>query len=75
MVIGIFLLIILQTRLLVTHGVSFLPRVDNILVLRDGKQSEMGSFSELLEHNGDFADFLKVYILEGTDNLTEEGKV
>lgn len=57
-----------------THGVSFLPQVDTILVLKDGKQSEVGSFQQLLDRKGAFADFLKTYFLEENENLTEEGK-
>ena len=68
-----FLSCILQTRVLVTHGVSFLPQVDTILVLKDGKLSEKGSFKQLLAHKGAFADFLKTHFLEENDNLTEEG--
>jgi ABC-type bacteriocin/lantibiotic exporter with double-glycine peptidase domain len=37
-----------KTRVLVTHGISFLPFVDNIVVMKDGMVSEEGSFKELL---------------------------
>ncbi|XP_067225109.1 ATP-binding cassette sub-family C member 3 isoform X2 [Chanodichthys erythropterus] len=53
-----------KTRILVTHGISFLPQVDNILVLVDGRVSEMGSYQELLKQNGAFAEFLRNYSLE-----------
>ena len=52
---------------------SFLPQVDTILVLKDGKLSEMGSFQELVTQKGAFSDFLKVFFLEENENLTEEG--
>lgn len=58
-----------QTRILVTHGISFLPQVDNIMVLVDGRVSEMGSYQELLSQNGAFAEFLRNYALE---DITEE---
>ena len=32
-----------QTRVLVTHGISFLPQVDQIVVLQDGRISEVGN--------------------------------
>lgn len=54
----------LQTRILVTHGISFLPQVDNIMVLVDGRVSEMGSYQGLLNQNGAFAEFLRNYALE-----------
>uniref|UniRef100_A0A8C1S8G4 ABC-type glutathione-S-conjugate transporter n=1 Tax=Cyprinus carpio TaxID=7962 RepID=A0A8C1S8G4_CYPCA len=53
-----------KTRILVTHGISFLPQVDNILVMVDGRVSEMGSYQDLLKQNGAFAEFLRNYSLE-----------
>ncbi|XP_043085933.1 ATP-binding cassette sub-family C member 3 isoform X4 [Puntigrus tetrazona] len=53
-----------KTRILVTHGISFLPQVDNILVMVEGRVSEMGSYQELLKQNGAFAEFLRNYSLE-----------
>ena len=52
-----------KTRVLVTHGVHWLPKVDNIVVLSDGKISETGSYEYLLDHKGAFAEFLKTYFL------------
>ena len=57
-----------KTRVLVTHGVKYLPMVDRIVVLKDGAISEMGSYKELLTEGNDFADFLIEYIQD------EEGK-
>lgn len=59
-----------KTRVLVTHGISFLPQVDNIMVMVDGRVSEMGSYQELLKQNGAFAEFLRNYALE--DIVEEE---
>ncbi|NXK32993.1 MRP3 protein, partial [Piprites chloris] len=53
-----------KTRILVTHGISFLPQVDHIVVLVDGKISEMGSYQDLLKQNKAFAEFLRNYALE-----------
>ena len=53
-----------KTRVLVTHGVSFLPEVDNILVMKDGTITESGSYEELLAQKGAFADFLVQYLSE-----------
>ncbi|XP_030063833.1 ATP-binding cassette sub-family C member 3 isoform X2 [Microcaecilia unicolor] len=50
-----------KTRILVTHGINFLPQTDHIIVLVDGKISEMGSYQELLKENGAFAEFLRNY--------------
>ncbi|XP_054702251.1 ATP-binding cassette sub-family C member 3 isoform X2 [Grus americana] len=53
-----------KTRILVTHGISFLPQVDHIVVLADGKISEMGSYQDLLKQNKAFAEFLRNYALD-----------
>lgn len=50
-----------QTRLLVTHSISYLPQVDVIIVMTGGKISEMGSYQELLARDGAFAEFLRTY--------------
>lgn len=35
--------------------------MDTILVMTDGEISEMGSYQELLEQDGAFAEFLRTY--------------
>uniref|UniRef100_A0A8C7QKM1 Uncharacterized protein n=1 Tax=Oncorhynchus mykiss TaxID=8022 RepID=A0A8C7QKM1_ONCMY len=62
-----------KTRILVTHGISFLPQVDNIMVMVEGRVSEMGSYQELLQQNGAFAEFLRNYSLE--DIIEDEATV
>ena len=47
-----------------------LLKVDHIVVLKDGRVSEQGSYSELLANKGDFADFLLEYMVGGDE--TEE---
>ncbi|MEQ2184112.1 hypothetical protein GOODEAATRI_004572 [Goodea atripinnis] len=39
-------------------------KVDNIVVMVEGRVSEMGSYQELLKQNGAFAEFLRNYALE-----------
>ena len=50
-----------KTRLLVTHDISVLPRVDRIVVLKEGAVSETGSYEELLADGGDFQEFLTTF--------------
>lgn len=50
-----------QTRVLVTHGLSYLPQVDLILVMVDGEVTEMGSYQQLLDKDGSFAEFIRTY--------------
>uniref|UniRef100_A0A667YL76 ABC-type glutathione-S-conjugate transporter n=1 Tax=Myripristis murdjan TaxID=586833 RepID=A0A667YL76_9TELE len=50
-----------KTRILVTHGVSFLPYVDEIVVLVDGVVSEIGTYQSLRASRGAFSEFLDTY--------------
>ncbi|XP_028278726.1 ATP-binding cassette sub-family C member 2 isoform X2 [Parambassis ranga] len=53
-----------KTRILVTHGVSFLPYVDEIVVLVDGLVSEVGTYNSLRASGGAFSEFLDTYAKE-----------
>uniref|UniRef100_A0A8C4NUQ3 ABC-type glutathione-S-conjugate transporter n=1 Tax=Dicentrarchus labrax TaxID=13489 RepID=A0A8C4NUQ3_DICLA len=59
-----------KTRILVTHGMSFLPQADHILVLVDGEITESGSYQELLSRHGAFADFIHTFA--STEDLSQE---
>lgn len=61
-----------QTRILVTHNITFLSQMDFIIVLRQGTISQSGTYQELLEEKGDFAEFLKTYSKEGDGSSNEE---
>ncbi|XP_004373344.1 multidrug resistance-associated protein 1 [Trichechus manatus latirostris] len=63
-----------KTRILVTHSISYLPQVDFIIVMSDGKISEMGSYQELLARDGAFAEFLRTYAsVEQEQDAEDEG--
>jgi ABC-type multidrug transport system fused ATPase/permease subunit len=57
-----------KTRVLVTHRVSVLTHVDQIIVLKDGTISESGSFEKLIANKGNFAEFVKEYMEEKKDS-------
>ncbi len=57
-----------QTRILVTHGVHWLPMVDHVIVLNDGVITDAGSYEELMSRDGHFAQFLKTYLIERDDD-------
>ena len=60
-----------KTRDLVTHGLTYLPRTDQIIVMKDGKISETGTYKELLSKKGDFADFLIQHFSQAQDAEAE----
>lgn len=47
-----------------THGITYLPECDNIFVLKEGEVSEQGTYKELLEKKGSFAEFLIQHLTE-----------
>ncbi|XP_011699221.1 PREDICTED: multidrug resistance-associated protein 1 isoform X9 [Wasmannia auropunctata] len=63
-----------KTRILVTHGITYLPEVDNIIVLKDGEITECGTYKQLLEKKGAFAEFLVQHLQEvhGADDGSED---
>lgn len=63
---------LLQTRVLVTHGIHWLPMVDTVVVMSDGVISEMGSYEELMSHEGPFAQFLKAYLTQKAETEDDE---
>jgi ATP-binding cassette subfamily C (CFTR/MRP) protein 1 len=63
-----------KTRVLVTHGISFLPQVDQIVVMKEGKISEMGNYDQLMSNKGAFAEFL-IEQLQQQENFDEDGEV
>jgi ABC-type multidrug transport system ATPase subunit len=50
-----------KTRLLVTHALHFLPQVDYIYVLSDGKIIERGTYTELMENGHQFSAFVREF--------------
>ncbi|XP_046739580.1 multidrug resistance-associated protein 1 isoform X8 [Diprion similis] len=53
-----------KTRVLVTHGITYLPEVDNIIVIKNGEVTERGTYKQLLEKKGAFAEFLVQHLQE-----------
>ncbi|KAF8579018.1 ABC transporter [Ramaria rubella] len=50
-----------KTRLLVTHALHFLPQVDYIITILDGRIAERGTYAELIKNDGAFAKFFKEF--------------
>ena len=64
-----------QTRLLVTHGIGFLPQCDTIIVMSDGVISEMGTYNALIEANGEFSKYLRTYQNTHDAEKKDDGRV
>ncbi|CAE7200833.1 unnamed protein product [Rhizoctonia solani] len=50
-----------RTRVLVTHKLDFLPHVDYIITLSEGKITEQGTYADLMAANGFFAKFISEF--------------
>ena len=57
---------------MVTHGVHWLPLVDAIIVMDQGRITEAGTYEELMTHDGPFAQFVRTYLLEHQDEELED---
>ena len=58
-----------------THGVSYLPNVDHIIVLKHGRISEQGSYEDLLSSEGAFSDFIAEYLADMESSGEDAGKL
>ena len=54
------------------NSVSYLPTMDYIIVMQDGRISEAGTYKELLETKGAFADYLMEHLKEAAERLDGE---
>ncbi|XP_050673788.1 multidrug resistance-associated protein 1 isoform X2 [Leptidea sinapis] len=61
-----------KTRVWVTHNVSYLAQCDLVMVLRDGEISEVGTYQQLLEKKGAFAEFLLHHLSDAEKTSPEE---
>ena len=59
---------------MVTNSLSFLPQADEIWMLDQGVIQESGSYEELRNKNGMFADFIKNYLESKISNEITKGK-
>ncbi|KAJ0175661.1 hypothetical protein K1T71_008820 [Dendrolimus kikuchii] len=61
-----------KTRVWVTHNVSYLAQTDLVVVLREGVVSEAGTYQQLLEKKGAFAEFLLHHLSDAERTTPEE---
>ncbi|XP_012941583.2 canalicular multispecific organic anion transporter 2 [Aplysia californica] len=64
-----------KTRILVTHGIHWLPLTDHIIVMDQGRITESGSYQQLMNHDGPFAEFVKTYLVEHADDEINDEEV
>ncbi|KAI6229423.1 ATP-binding cassette sub-family C member 8 [Aphelenchoides besseyi] len=57
-----------KTRVFVTHSLVYLKHCDQIIVMKDGRISESGSYQELMQKSGEFATILEEFLMEEARN-------
>ncbi|KAJ3271229.1 hypothetical protein HDV01_006962 [Terramyces sp. JEL0728] len=50
-----------KTRVLVTHQLHFLPQTDYIVVMKEGRIAEQGTYTQLMEAKGEFCTLMNSY--------------
>ncbi|BEI91781.1 uncharacterized protein CcaverHIS019_0406010 [Cutaneotrichosporon cavernicola] len=58
-----------KTRILVTHALHFLPHVDNIIMLDNGRVCETGTYQELKDADGPFSRLVREF---GSEDVEEK---
>ncbi|XP_031468368.1 multidrug resistance-associated protein 1-like [Phasianus colchicus] len=64
-----------KTRVLVTHNLTLLPHADLIIVMEEGKISEMGSYQELISKRAKFVELIQVFSVENRSEKTTPNEV
>ncbi|KAI0783557.1 P-loop containing nucleoside triphosphate hydrolase protein [Abortiporus biennis] len=64
-----------KTRILVTHALHFLPQVDYIYTIVDGRIAEQGTYNNLLAIDGAFSRFVKEFGAKEENEEKEEEAV
>ncbi|CAH1793465.1 unnamed protein product [Owenia fusiformis] len=60
-----------KTRILSTNAINILPKCDEIIVLNNGRISEIGPYNELLEKAGAFSEYIATYLNENESDDDE----
>ncbi|ORX79967.1 P-loop containing nucleoside triphosphate hydrolase protein [Anaeromyces robustus] len=50
-----------KTRILVTHQLHLLPKVDYVVVMNNGRIEEQGEYKELMQKDGELARLMRAY--------------
>ncbi|CAM9640065.1 unnamed protein product [Bubo scandiacus] len=64
-----------KTRILVTHNLTLLPHTDFIIVMEEGRISQMGTYQELISKRANFAELIQVFGAEHTSKETTQMEV
>lgn len=60
-----------KTRVLVTHQLQYMPKVDHIIVVNDGKITEQGTYDQLMRDGKEFAKLIINHVHEKEEEQTK----
>jgi ABC-type multidrug transport system ATPase subunit len=63
------------TRILITHALHFLPKVDYIYFMIDGRIAERGTFKEMMAYRGEFSRTFDEFVTKDQKDSEEEKAV
>jgi ABC-type multidrug transport system ATPase subunit len=63
------------TRILVTHALHFLPKVDYIFFMIDGQIAERGTFEEMMANRGEFSHTFDEFVTKDQEDSGEEKEI
>lgn len=63
-----------KTRVFVTNSLGFLSESDEIIMLKNGSISEMGSYEYLIKNNGLFSKFVSDFFQDNQNHKDEKNK-
>lgn len=61
-----------KTRVLVTHALHFLPQVDYIYAITEGRIAEQGTYADLMSNKGEFSKFVHEFGSKEEEEEKEE---
>ncbi len=62
-----------STRIVVAHRLSTIASADRILVMKDGKVTEQGTYDELLKAGGEFSQLARAQLVDEPAMLAQQG--
>ncbi|CAD5116964.1 DgyrCDS5802 [Dimorphilus gyrociliatus] len=63
-----------RTRILVTHSLSILPDVDEVIVMKDGEIIHRGQYDELMKTKESYLEFIKLHSATEDNQEDEQNK-
>ena len=61
-----------KTRILVTHSLAFLPHVDRVIEVANGRVTHQGTYDDVMQRNPALAELLKTHLDTAEESPKED---